>query len=436
VLSQQYHSFVSPDSAGKCLAADVQSLEHPGWSACGSKMKVRRRNGEGDMTQRDPRTIAAANGIASDENFGAVTPPIYLSSTFAFSGFEKHRGYEYSRTANPGRDLLADTLARLEGGADAIVTSSGMAAVDLVLSLARRDELIVAPHDCYGGTYRLLSARRDRGHFDVVFVDQSDAASLASALARKPSLVLVETPSNPLMRVVDIRAIAQQAKEAGAAVAVDNTFLSPALQRPIELGADFVVHSTTKYLNGHSDVVGGAVVCAAGTDVEALRFWANVTGVTGSPFDAYLTLRGLRSLFPRIERQQANAAAVAAFLSTHPAVAAVHYPGLESHPGHAIARRQQSGFGAMLSFDLAGAAEAVRRFVERVETFTLAESLGGVESLVAHPATMTHAGMGAEARKAAGIGDGLLRLSVGLEAEADLIAGLEAGLAAIEDRLA
>lgn len=232
------------------------------------------------------------------------------------------------------------------------------------------------------------------------------------------------------MRVVDIRTIAEQARAAGAKVAVDNTFLSPALQRPIELGADFVIHSTTKYLNGHSDVVGGAVVCAAASDVEQLRTWANVTGVTGSPFDSYLTLRGLRTLFPRIERQQANAAAVADFLGTNAAVSAVHYPGLATHPGHALAQAQQDGFGAMLSFELAGRLEAVRRFVEAVQIFTLAESLGGVESLVAHPATMTHAGMGAEARRAAGIADGLLRLSVGLEAEADLLADLDRGLAA------
>ena len=380
--------------------------------------------------KQDPRTIAVANGIASDEVFGTVTPPIYLSSTFAFSGFERHRGYEYSRTANPGRDLLADTLAKLEGGAGAVVTASGMAAVDLVLSLANRGDLVVAPHDCYGGTYRLLAARRDRGHFDLAFVDQSDANAIAAVFARKPALVLIESPSNPLMRVVDIRAIAAQAKAAGARVAVDNTFLSPALQRPIALGADLVIHSTTKYINGHSDVVGGAVVCASEADAAALGHWANVTGSIGSPFDAYLTLRGVRTLFPRIERQQENAAAVAAFLAGRSEVAAVHYPGLASHPSHAIAKTQQAGFGAMLSFDLAGGTDAVRRFVEATRVFTLAESLGGVESLVAHPATMTHAGMGAEARAAAGIGDGLLRLSVGLEAEADLIADLETALKA------
>ena len=375
-----------------------------------------------------PQTVAAANGIAADKAFGAITPPLYLSSTFAFAGFEQSGDHEYTRTTNPTRDMLADTLAKLEGGAGAVVVSSGMAAIDLVLSQSRPDDLIVAPHDCYGGTHRLLTMRRDRGQFNVAFVDQSDDRLLTSTLKRSPSLVLIETPSNPLMRVVDIRAIALQAKAVGAKVAVDNTFLSPALQRPIALGADFVIHSTTKYLNGHSDIVGGAVIAADKVDVEALSAWANITGVTGAPFDAYLTLRGLRTLFPRIERQQATAAAVAAFLDRHPLVSAVHYPGLASHPGHAIARAQQLGFGAMLSFELAGGVEAVRRLVEAVEVFTLAESLGGTESLVAHPATMTHSGMTAEARRAAGITDSLLRLSIGLEAEADLIADLESAL--------
>jgi cystathionine gamma-synthase len=390
-----------------------------------------------EKSKPDPvnlETVAASHGIATDGNYRAVTPPIYLSSTFAFSGFERGGPHDYTRTSNPTRDLLAETLARLEGGAGAVVTASGMAAVDLVLSLVRPGEIVVAPHDCYGGTYRLLAARRDRGQFDLAFVDQGDAAALATALDRGPKLVLVETPSNPLMRVVDIRAIAGRAHAAGARVAVDNTFLSPALQRPIALGADLVIHSTTKYLNGHSDVVGGAVVAAEASDVDALAAWANVTGTAGAPFDAYLTLRGLRTLFPRVERQQANATAVAELLAGHPLVGAVYYPGLRAHPGHALAAAQQDGFGAMLSFELKGGVEAVRRFVETVRIFTLAESLGGVESLVAHPATMTHAGMGAEARRAAGITDSLLRLSVGLEAEADLIADLERGLAAVAGR--
>jgi cystathionine gamma-synthase len=289
---------------------------------------------------------------------------------------------------------------------------------------------VVAPHDCYGGTYRLLAARRPKCQFEVAFVDQTDDEAFETSLKAAPSLVLIETPSNPLPRVVDIRAIAARAKSVGARVAVDNTFLSPALQRPIALGADFVIHSTTKFLNGHSDVVGGAVVAADQADLEELAFWAKITGVTGAPFDAYLTLRGLRTLFPRIERQQQTAGSVAAFLQQHPLVSAVHYPGLECHTGHAIAKKQQAGFGAMLSFELADFVD-LRRFVEALKVFTLADSLGGVESLIAHPATMTHVGMGAEARRAAGISDSLLRLSIGLEAETDLLSDLDRGLAAL-----
>ncbi|MCZ7594845.1 MAG: cystathionine gamma-synthase [Hyphomicrobium sp.] len=384
--------------------------------------------------RRDPRTIAVNTGIATDSAFGAVTPPIYLSSTFSFSGFERPRAHDYSRTANPSRDILANTLTELECGAGAVVVSSGMAAVDLVLSLLGPDDLVVAPHDCYGGTHRLLSLRRDRKHFDVIFVDQNNEEALTAALEQFPALVLIETPSNPLMRVVNIRAVTERAKAAGAKVAVDNTFLSPALQRPIHLGADFVIHSTTKYLNGHSDVVGGAVIAADKTDAEILAAWANTCGVTAPAFDCYLTLRGLRTLFARIERQQITAMKIAEYLQGHCAVAAVHYPGLASHPGHAVARSQQSGFGAMLSFELARGVSAARRFVESLSVFTLAESLGGIESLVAHPATMTHLGMGPEARRVAGITDGLLRLSIGLEAESDLIDDLKCALDAAHAR--
>ncbi|MGB3866694.1 MAG: cystathionine gamma-synthase [Xanthobacteraceae bacterium] len=383
--------------------------------------------------RKDPHTIAVANGIATDRAFGAVTPPIYLSSTFAFPGYEKSGPYDYTRTANPSRDMLADTIAQLEGGAGAVVVCSGMAAIDVVLARVPKGGLVLAPHDCYGGTHRLLGARRQCGQIDLALVDFHEAAALAAAMARKPALVLIETPSNPLMRITDIKAVAAQAKRVGAKVAVDNTFLSPALQRPIALGADYVVHSTTKFLNGHSDVVGGAVIAAARDEVEALAEWVNIVGVTGAPFDSYLTLRGVRTLFARVERQQANAGTIAAFLHAHPKVRAVYYPGLPSHPGHDLARAQQAGFGAMLSFELNGGTDAVRAFVEAVRIFTLAESLGGVESLIAHPATMTHVKMGAEARRVAGISDSLLRLSVGMEAEADLIAGLEAGFAAVRN---
>lgn len=382
------------------------------------------------MARRSRKTIAAANGIAADPAFRAVTPPLVLSSTFAFPRFGEAGAYDYGRSGNPTRDLLADTIAKLEDGAGAVVTASGMAAVDLVLSRLGPEDMIVGPHDSYSGTQRLILARAARKQFRAAFIDQNDPAALATVLKQRPALVLIETPSNPLMRVVDIAAVAGQAKRAGAKVAVDNTFLSPALQRPLQLGADFVIHSTTKYLNGHSDVVGGAVVAADAGDLEALKAWANTTGIGGAPFDAYLTLRGIRTLFPRIGQQQATAGAVAEFLAGHPKVRAVHYPGLASHPGHAVARRQQAGFGAMLSFVLGGGPEALERFIAALKVFTLAESLGGVESLIAHPATMTHVSMDPAARAAAGIGDDLLRLSIGLEARADLLADLEQALSA------
>ncbi len=379
--------------------------------------------------KKAPATIAAANGVAQDSAFGAVAPPIYLSSTFAFKGFERPGVHEYSRTSNPTCDVLADTLAKLEGGAGAVTLASGMAAVNLVLSPLKPDDLVVAPNDCYSGVQRLLAAHASAGHFKLDLIDFGNEKTLASAFGRRPKLVLIETPSNPMMRVVDIRALCARARAAGAKVAVDNTFLSPALQRPILLGADYVIHSMTKFLNGHSDVVGGAVIAARAEDVETLKDWANITGVTGSAFDAYLTLRGVRSLFPRIERQQKTAGAIAVFLQENPLIEAVHYPGLPSHPTHPVARAQQDGFGAMLSFEIAGGVEAVRRFVDGLEIFTLAESLGGVESLIAHPVSMTHSSMTVEARAAAGIKENLLRLSVGLEDEADLIGDLTVAIA-------
>lgn len=377
-------------------------------------------------------TIAAANGIAGENGFGAVVPPLYLSSTFAFEGFGRPGRFEYSRTDNPTRAMLAETLAKLEGGAGAVLCASGLAALDLVLARLKRDELVIAPHDCYAGTARLLDAREKRGDFSVSYIDQTDEKRVRWAMRDFPALVLVETPSNPLMRITDIAALAAIAHEARAEVVVDNTFLSPALQRPLTMGADFVIHSTTKYLNGHSDVVGGAVVAKAEDDALALAHWANVTGVIGAPFDSYMTLRGIRTLFPRLAWQQRTAAAIALFLKDHPRVRAVHYPGLPGHPGHAIAQRQQQGFGAMLSFELSGGAEAVRAFVERLQIFTLAESLGGVESLVAHPKTMTHVYLSSDAMEAAGISDGLLRLSIGLEEQGDLIQDLIRAFAALE----
>ncbi|MBC7770689.1 MAG: cystathionine gamma-synthase [Phycisphaerales bacterium] len=374
-------------------------------------------------------TILCSLGINDDAAHGAVVPPLYLSANYSFDGFGGKRAYDYSRSGNPTRDVLANALAALEGGAGAVVTSSGMSAVDLVLSLLPGGARVIAPHDCYGGTWRLFTARAKKQQINVSFIDQGDGDALGEALGNGADLVWVETPSNPLMRVVDIAAIAKRAKAAGARVAVDNTFLSPMLQKPLRLGADFVAHSTTKYLNGHSDVVGGAVIAATAEDCEQLKWWANCTGVTGAPFDAWLTLRGLRTLSVRMERQQRTAGRVAEWLTAQPRVKAVYYPGLEQHPTHEIAKRQQSGFGAMLTFGLDGDEADVRAAFGRLKLFTLAESLGGVESLVAHPASMTHASMAPEARRAAGIGDALLRLSIGLEHEDDLLADLERALA-------
>lgn len=379
------------------------------------------------MTKYD-ETILCSSGVNADPTHGAVIPPLYLSANYSFDGYGGKRAYDYTRSGNPTRDVLAEGLAALEGGAGAVITSTGMSAVDLVLSQLEPGARVIAPHDCYGGTWRLFAARARKKAIDVAFVDQGDGDALGAALGDGADLVWIETPSNPLMRVVDIAAIAKRAKAAGARVAVDNTFLSPVLQKPIALGADYVVHSTTKYLNGHSDVVGGAVVAAKAEDMEQLIWWANCTGVTGAPFDSWLTLRGLRTLSVRLERQQRSAGKIAGWLAAHPRVSAVYYPGLESHATHAIAKKQQNGFGAMLSFEVDGGEREVRAALERIGVFTLAESLGGVESLVAHPASMTHASMAPEARRTAGIGDTLLRLSIGLEHEDDLLADLERAL--------
>ena len=380
------------------------------------------------MTKHD-ETILCSTGVNADPAHGSVIPPLYLSANYSFDGYGGKRAYDYTRSGNPTRSTLAEALAALEGGAGAVVTSTGMSAVDLVLAQLDPGARVIAPHDCYGGTWRLFAARARKKAIDVAFVDQGDGDALGAALGDGADLVWIETPSNPLMRVVDIAAIAKRAKAVDAHVAVDNTFLSPVLQKPIVFGADYVVHSTTKYLNGHSDVVGGAVVAAKAEDVEQLAWWANCTGVTGAPFDSWLTLRGLRTLSVRIERQQRSAGKIAGWLATHPRVRAIHYPGLGSHPTHSIARRQQSGFGAMLSFEIDGGECEVRTALEQLSVFTLAESLGGVESLVAHPASMTHASMAPEARRTAGIGDALLRLSIGLEHEDDLRADLERALA-------
>ena len=376
-----------------------------------------------------PSTRAVRAGIDTDTSFGAVTPPIVLSTNFTFAGFNDKRKYDYSRSGNPTRDQLSEALAALEGGAGGVITSTGMSAIALVLNaILRPGDRLLVPHDCYGGSWRLFGALAAKGAFELRNTDFSDPAAIDRALEWKPTLVWIETPSNPLMRITDIAAVSSAAQAAGALVAVDNTVLSPVLQRPLELGADIVVHSTTKYINGHSDVVGGAVIAKDQAVHDQLAWWGNALGLTGAPFDSFLTMRGLRTLDVRIRQHQENTAAIVAQLEAHPAVSKVHYPGLANHPGHAVAARQQDGFGAMLSFELVGGEGAVRRLLDGLHLFSLAESLGGVESLIAHPATMTHAAMTDEARATAGIGPGLLRVSVGIEHIDDLAADLGAGL--------
>lgn len=386
---------------------------------------------------RKQATIAVRSGLNDDQQYGCVVPPIYLSSTYNFTGFNQPRDHDYSRRGNPTRDVAQRALAQLEGGAGAVVTSSGMAAIHLVTTVfLRPGDLLLAPHDCYGGSYRLFDSLAQRGCYRVVFVDQGDEQALRAALAKKPRLVVVESPSNPLLRVVDIAQICTLARAAGAISVVDNTFLSPALQNPLALGADLVLHSCTKFLNGHSDVVAGVVVARDADTVTELAWWANNIGVTGSAFDSYLLLRGLRTLAPRMDIAQGNALKIVDYLKTQPLVKKIYHPSLPENQGHQIAVRQQKGPGAMLSFELEGDEQVLRRFLSGLSLFTLAESLGGVESLISHAATMTHAGMTAQARAAAGISATLLRISPGIEERDDLIADLENGFRIASQRQA
>ncbi|MXP60510.1 cystathionine gamma-synthase [Pantoea sp. Taur] len=375
---------------------------------------------------RKQATIAVRSGLNDDEQYGCVVPPIHLSSTYNFLDFNEPRAHDYSRRGNPTRDVVQRALAELEGGAGAVLTNTGMSAIHLVTTVfLKPGDLLVAPHDCYGGSYRLFDSLSKRGAYRVKFVDQGDKAALAAALAEKPKLVLVESPSNPLLRVVDIAGICQAVRAAGAISVVDNTFLSPALQNPLALGADLVIHSCTKYLNGHSDVVAGAVISKDPAMATDLAWWANNIGVTGAAFDSYLLLRGLRTLAPRMAAAQRNALAIVDYLKQQPLVKKLYHPSLPENAGHEYAVRQQRGFGAMLSFELDADEARLRRFLKALQLFTLAESLGGVESLISHTATMTHAGMSAEARAAAGISETLLRISVGIEDHEDLIADLD-----------
>ncbi|WP_315905306.1 O-succinylhomoserine (thiol)-lyase [Vibrio fluvialis] len=378
------------------------------------------------MTNRKPATVAVRTGIESDTQYHAVVPPIYLSTNYGFPAFGEVPKYDYTRSGNPNRGLLEQALSELECGADAVVTNCGTSALNLwVSAFLSPQDLIIAPHDCYGGTYRLFNTRAKKGDFKVLFVDQSDEQALAAAMAQNPKLVLLETPSNPLVRVVDIEKICQQAKAVGALVAVDNTFLTPVYQKPLTLGADFVVHSTTKYLNGHSDVIGGVIISKYAQHAEELKWWGNCIGATGTPFDSYMTLRGLRTLGARMRVHEESSQQILNYLQSQSLVKVIYHPSLPNHPGHEIAKKQQVGFGSMLSFEFGGSFEQLKYFVGELELFSLAESLGGVESLVCHPASMTHRAMGEEALAEAGVSQQLLRLSVGLEDASDLIADLD-----------
>ncbi|MEZ9741462.1 O-succinylhomoserine (thiol)-lyase [Vibrio splendidus] len=378
------------------------------------------------MSSRKPATIAVRTGIESDTQHHAVVPPIYLSTNYGFPAFGEVPKYDYTRSGNPNRGLLETALFELESGKGAVVTNCGTSALNLwVSAFLGGDDLIIAPHDCYGGTYRLFNTRSLKGDFKVLFVDQSDQAALDAAIALKPKLILIETPSNPLVRVVDIAETCRKAKEVGALVAVDNTFLTPVFQKPLELGADFVIHSTTKYINGHSDVIGGVVVTKTEEHAEELAWWGNCIGATGTPFDSYMTLRGIRTLGARMRVHEESSREILTALQQQDLVGTIYHPSLPEHPGHEIAKKQQLGFGSMLSFEFAGSFEALKYFVDKLELFSLAESLGGVESLICHPASMTHRAMGEEALTEAGVSQQLLRLSVGLEDAEDLIDDLK-----------
>ena len=366
-------------------------------------------------------TILSSIGIKKKDSHGAVVDPLYLSTNYKFKELGDHPEFDYSRSGNPTRQLLENALAELEGGEGAVVTNSGMSAVMLLSALVPLKGNIVLPHDCYGGTFRLFKNLEKRGLLTAHYLNQADKDFHSKVLSIQPDLIWIETPSNPLLRLVDISHITALASEIKALTVADNTFLSPALQNPIALGVDFVMHSSTKYINGHSDVIGGAVISKTKDQHEKLYAMANDFGVTGSPFDSYQTIRGLRTLALRMDKHNTNAIFLAEGLSSHPKILKVHYPGLHSHPNHELAKNQQQGFGGMLSFEIDLNTDEINHFLSKLEIFTLAESLGGFESLICHPSTMTHAPLTAEDKREAGIHENLLRISAGLENKEDLL---------------
>ena len=423
------------------MSADFLDTNVPGNPAYHFTIQPPVREGGAGWLQR-PALIPGAGtatqcvhgGVQPDPAYGAVMPPLYLSSTFAFKDICTNAGYDYTRSGNPTRAALEEAIALLEGGSGATCTSTGMSAILVALNLLPHGSHLISTVDCYGGTFRLLEHAQRFYGLEVTYLDLADLAAVAAAIQPNTRMIWIETPSNPLLRLTDIAAVAALGhRQPDCLVAVDNTFLSPFLQRPFDLGADLVIHSTTKYLNGHSDVVGGAVVAGPGRGAltQQIQSVNNLLGTSQSPHDCFLVLRGLKTLPLRMRQHEVNAQALAEFLAAHPAVGKVHYPGLPSHPQHALAQRQQRGFGAMLSFELKeGGNERLNRVLRALKWFTLAESLGGVESLVAHPASMTHASMTPEARQRAGISNDLIRLSVGLEDLHDLRSDLAQALEA------
>jgi cystathionine gamma-lyase len=376
-----------------------------------------------------PDTRCVHAGDTQDAATGAVMPPIHTSVTYAQDAVGQDRGYVYTRASNPTRDALERCVAELEGGARALAFASGMAATSTALDLLDAGAHVIAPSDGYGGTFRLLSEVRPRSTgLQVSFVDCSDTAAVAAAIRPETRLLWLETPTNPLLKLHDLRALAALASRHGILTVVDSTFATPLCQRPLEFGCDVVMHSATKYLGGHSDVLGGFLVARTAELGQRLKALRSMAGGVASPFDSYLLLRGIKTLALRMQRHAANAQAVAEYLEAHPRVHRVHYPGLASHPQHALARAQMQGYGGMLSFEIAGGSAEAKAFLGRLRLFTLAESLGGVESLAGYPATMSHSAMPAEQRRAAGIGDDLVRLSVGIEAAGDLIGDLRQAL--------
>ena len=374
-------------------------------------------------------TRAIHVGQEPDPATGATITPIYQTSTYTQEAPGKHKGYEYSRTANPTRTALEECIASLEGGNYGLAFASGLAATIATMSLLSPADHVVAGDDLYGGTYRLFERVLPRaGGLEFTYADTSDPGAVESALRSETKLLWIETPTNPMLTLSDIAELCEMAHERGALVAVDNTFASPYFQNPLALGADIVVHSTTKYMGGHSDVIGGAVVTSNPDYFEGIKFYQNAAGAVPGPFDSWIVLRGLKTLAVRMRQHEENALAVAEFLQDHPEVESVNYPGLPSHPQHELAKRQMSGFSGMVSFTLRGGAEAAYAAVQRTRVFSFAESLGGVESLITHPATMTHAAIPREQREARGVTDGLMRLSVGIEDKEDLIADLDQAL--------